>query len=68
MQELDYVDSCQENGAFADAKQCDKYFICKNGEVSSVNPFRHGQNLISEKSERYIFLAPGQKASWHLHI
>ena len=36
VQELDYVDSCQENGAFADAKQCDKYFICKNGEVSFV--------------------------------
>lgn len=33
-EELDYVDSCQENGAFADAKQCDKYFICKNGEAS----------------------------------
>jgi hypothetical protein len=28
------VDSCQENGAFADARQCDKYFVCKNGEVS----------------------------------
>jgi len=33
-EELDYVDSCQENGAFADAKQCDKYFICKNGEAT----------------------------------
>jgi|688.fasta_scaffold352295_1 hypothetical protein len=43
VQELDYVDSCQENGAFADAKQCDKYFICKNGEVSFLNPFRQNQ-------------------------
>lgn len=33
-EELDYVDSCQENGSFADSKQCDKYFICKNGEAS----------------------------------
>ena len=31
----DYVDECPvENGFFADAVQCDRYYECKNGEVS----------------------------------
>ena len=33
----DYVDECPvENGFFADAVQCDRYYECKNGEVSFV--------------------------------
>ena len=31
----DYVDECpEENGFFADAVQCDRYYECKNGQVS----------------------------------
>ena len=31
----DYVDECPEaNGFFADAVQCDRYYECKNGQVS----------------------------------
>ena len=31
----DYVDECPvQNGLFADAVQCDRYYECKNGEVS----------------------------------
>ena len=34
--EYDYVTECQpdEDGFFADAVQCDKYYECKDGEVS----------------------------------
>ena len=31
----DYVDECpEENGFFADAVQCDRYYECKNGQVT----------------------------------
>ena len=31
----DYVDECPvQNGLFADAVQCDRYYECKDGEVS----------------------------------
>ena len=36
----DYVDECPvENGFFADAVQCDRYYECKNGEVSQIFSF-----------------------------
>ena len=36
----DYVDECPvENGFFADAVQCDRYYECKNGEVSHIFSF-----------------------------
>ncbi len=35
-QDVDYVDECPvENGFFADAVQCDRYYECKNGEVKT---------------------------------
>ena len=31
---VDYVEECPvQNGFFADAVQCDRYYECKNGEV-----------------------------------
>ena len=34
----DYVSECPtDNGFFADALQCDKYYECKDGEVSLSN-------------------------------
>ena len=34
----DYITECPtENGFFADALQCDKYYECKDGEVSLSN-------------------------------
>ena len=33
--EAEYTDECPvENGFFADAVQCDRYYECKNGKVS----------------------------------
>ena len=33
----DYTDECpEENGFFADAVQCDRYYECKNGEVCTA--------------------------------
>ena len=35
--QYDYVSECpEENGFFADALQCDRYYQCEDGEVSSV--------------------------------
>ena len=32
--DVDYVEECPvQNGFFADAVQCDRYYECKNGEV-----------------------------------
>ena len=35
-QDYDYVTECppDEDGFFADSAQCDKYYQCKDGEVS----------------------------------
>ena len=33
---VDYVEECPvQNGFFADAVQCDRYYECKDGEVSA---------------------------------
>ena len=33
-QDYDYVSECpEENGFFADALQCDRYYECRDGEV-----------------------------------
>ena len=39
--EAEYTDECPvENGFFADAVQCDRYYECKNGKVSGLKPLR----------------------------
>ena len=36
----DYVDECPEpNGFYADAVQCDRYYECKNSQVSNLRLF-----------------------------
>ena len=35
---VDYVEECPvENGFFADAVQCDRYYECRDGQVRIVN-------------------------------
>ena len=37
-QDYDYVSECPtDNGFFADALQCDRYYECKDGEVKKIN-------------------------------
>ena len=37
-QDYDYVSECPtDNGFFADALQCDRYYECKDGEVTKIN-------------------------------
>ena len=48
----DYVEECpEENGFFADAVQCDRYYECKNGQVglTGVNILPFSRIFIGEK-------------------
>ena len=51
-QDYDYVSECPtDNGFFADALQCDRYYECKNGQVglTGVNILPFSWIIIREK-------------------
>ena len=53
---VDYVEECPvQNGFFADAVQCDRYYECKNGEVRSTlqgEGFNIGYPVTSYEGQR----------------
>ena len=49
--DYDYVSECpEENGYFADALQCDRYYECRDGEVT----YRKIENLIFKCSLQQV--------------
>ena len=52
--QYDYVSECpEENGFFADALQCDRYYECRDGEVGEGETIQFSPDGVWNKSLKY---------------